>query len=265
MAIFFVHLAIFRFIFTQKINKKMIRRIEQISLNAWPARHTVVYDGWLLRLTNGVTRRANAVYPLFDSTIDLESKIAFCEHFYASRNLPTIFKLTKSSFPEILDEKLADLGYLRDAETSVQVIDTDSFSEIGAQVEIEPQMSDEWLEQFMAFNGYEPALRDGYRQIMEQIGFKTAFLSLKMDGNCVGCGLGVVEGEFVGIFDVVVKPDFRRRGYGREVVESLIAWGKRQGATTAYLQVMLNNLRAMRLYEMIGFAEIYRYWYRVKK
>ena len=44
------------------------------------------------------------------------------------------------------------------------------------------------------------------------------------------------------------------------------ACGLGQGSRRAHrdLQVMLNNAAALRLYERVGFREIYPYWYRVK-
>jgi ribosomal protein S18 acetylase RimI-like enzyme len=44
----------------------------------------------------------------------------------------------------------------------------------------------------------------------------------------------------------------------------LLSWAKQQGAQKTYLQVMLNNAPALRLYEKLGFKEAYQYWYRLK-
>jgi len=67
------------------------------------------------------------------------------------------------------------------------------------------------------------------------------------------------------MFDIVVMAEFRNKGFGRMIVESLLDWGRRYRATTAYLQVFANNLPALSLYRKMGFHEKYKYWYREKK
>jgi len=42
-----------------------IRSVEERSLNAWPSLHQMLYDGWVLRFSNGYTRRANSVSPIY--------------------------------------------------------------------------------------------------------------------------------------------------------------------------------------------------------
>ena len=44
----------------------MIRYLEELALNAWTSIQTVVYDGWLIRFSNGYTKRANSVNPIYE-------------------------------------------------------------------------------------------------------------------------------------------------------------------------------------------------------
>jgi ribosomal protein S18 acetylase RimI-like enzyme len=44
----------------------------------------------------------------------------------------------------------------------------------------------------------------------------------------------------------------------------LIDWGRRQGATSAYLLVREGNAPARALYRSLGFGEVYRYANMVK-
>lgn len=100
--------------------------------------------------------------------------------------------------------------------------------------------------------------------MMTRIIPQKCFASLTVSGQWIGCGLGVLQDGFVGIFDLVIARDHRRQGYGDRLMQALLGWGKTNGAHTAYLQVMLDNAPALRLYDRLGFREQYQYWYRVK-
>ena len=77
----------------------LIRSIEELSLNAWPALNTAFYDGWVLRFAEGYTRRANSINPLYPSTLDPIEKIRVCEEIYAARGQDIVFKLTPACEP----------------------------------------------------------------------------------------------------------------------------------------------------------------------
>jgi ribosomal protein S18 acetylase RimI-like enzyme len=76
--------------------------------------------------------------------------------------------------------------------------------------------------------------------------------------------MGVMDGDYLGIYNLVTAEDCRRRGIGTELLLHLLDWGIDNAATTAYLQVMLNNEPALKMYERLGFRELYQYWYRVQ-
>jgi ribosomal-protein-alanine N-acetyltransferase len=55
------------------------------------------------------------------------------------------------------------------------------------------------------------------------------------------------------ITNVAVHPDFRRSGYGRLLISSLIANAKEYGITALTLEVRVGNIPAISLYESFGF------------
>ncbi|PON19841.1 hypothetical protein C2W62_00705 [Candidatus Entotheonella serta] len=244
--------------------KPDVRHLEEVALNAWPALQTLVYDGWLLRFANSYTKRANSVVPLYPGTRRLEEKISYCERVYQQQKQPAIFRLP--SFVEGIDEIDAMLdarGYQYLDETIVQV------SDLGRAAYTQPDRAydllypDHWLP---AYHGMASGRTDHatHERILQAIAHPTCYIAI-MDGQTVACGLGVYEGGYVGLFDIVTDPTHRQRGYGSDVVSSLLAWGQEAyDADYAYLQVMANNTSALGLYTKFGFEESYRYWYRAK-
>ncbi|WP_438351734.1 GNAT family N-acetyltransferase [Paenibacillus sp. FA6] len=81
----------------------------------------------------------------------------------------------------------------------------------------------------------------------------------------VACGLGVVEGDYVGLYDVVTDKQYRNKGYGEQLILHILHWAKSIGATKSYLLVVKNNISAIQLYNKLNYKEQYTYWYRHKK
>ncbi len=261
----------------------MIRLIEEISMNAWPAAQTLLYDGWVLRFTNGYTRRANSINPLYASHLDIHEKIRACERLYREKGLPVIFKMTAAGDPGGLDDILAGRGYQEDALTSVQVLDLSGWdAQSATSADLSPHETEEWQTAFCRMSEIQKNSQAVHQQILQAILPTVCYAAISVEGqnerpskeehgstirpnNLVGCGLGVLQEGYIGLFDIVVDVDQRRQGHGERLVRDLLTWGKRNGACHAYLQVMLNNPPAVRLYEKLGFREEYRYWYRVSK
>jgi GNAT superfamily N-acetyltransferase len=243
----------------------MITTIEELSLNAWPSHQTLLYDGWVLRFANGYTRRANSVIPLSPSSIDLDEKIAFCEGIYREQMLDVVFKLTPAAFPPNLDESLSARGYRKDASTAVQILDLEAVNlKPDREVELQENLSEGWLDGFCRMNAVGEPRREILRRILLNIVPRHCFVAIRAGDQIVACGLGVLQAGYLGLFDIVTDEALRRRGYGGQIVNSLLAWGKQNGARLSYLQVMLNNPPALHLYSKIGFVEEYQYWYRIK-
>ncbi len=110
-------------------DRALVRRLEELSLNAWPALETTLLDGWLVRFAEGYTRRANSVQPLYPPLGSVRANVEACAAAYAARGQDAIFKLTPASEPAGLDELLTRLGYAREAPTSVQTTELTALGE----------------------------------------------------------------------------------------------------------------------------------------
>jgi len=65
-------------------------------------------------------------------------------------------------------------------------------------------------------------------------------------------GKAAVDGDWLGVHDLVVQPEHRRQGLARGVLAALLEWGAEQGATTVWLHVETGNDAAIALYESLG-------------
>ncbi len=227
---------------------------------------TFLYDGWVLRFGRGYTRRANSVNPVYPSSIEARKKIDFCHELYSVQGLRTIFKLTKEVYPLDLDSVLNRNGYVKEAETSVQtmplhMLDTKDYG----PVRIVTYIDEGWVDAFFTMTKGPDEHKTTMKSILKRIATPKCLAYVKVDDRIVACGLGVFEQEMIGLFDIVVASGFRGKGYAKRIVNGILLWAKKEGAKLAYLQVMVENKTALGLYEKIGFAEQYRYWYRVKQ
>jgi len=242
--------------------------LEELSLSAWPALQTRVYDGWILRFAEGYTRRSNSVNPLYASTVGLEEKTSVCEAMYAEQGLPTIFKMLDCEAHNGIDAALASKGYEREAETSLRSMDL-SRIEGGAgkwgeaEVDVRSAFDEAWIRGFCACSGKEADM-DIVRKILMNVLPRKIVVSAAIEGRVVGCGYGAVDQGWVGIFDIVVAEDMRGRGFGEGMMRAIFEGARDSGAERAYLQVLVGNASAEKLYDKLGFREVYRYWYRKK-
>jgi len=79
---------------------------------------------------------------------------------------------------------------------------------------------------------------------------------LMVDGEmCAYAVMSIVAGEGH-IFNVCVKQNYQRQGYGKQVVLHLLEFAKEKKATNIFLEVRPSNISAINLYEQLGFNEI---------
>lgn len=243
-----------------------IRRLEEITLSALPAMQTAFYDGWVLRASQGYTRRANSVNPIYPSSQALERKIDFCEGWFKAHKLPTIFKLTPGSQPDNLDVALETRGYIREAETHVKVMNLDGLQAPGdGKVELLSQPNDAWQGHFFRMNGVQERFFPVMQYMLNSISLPMCCAAVYHHDAVAAVGLAVLDDRFVSLYDIVTSPEHRNQGLGEQLLLHLLHWGRAQGAQQGCLAVVASNASAVRLYEKVGFRMVYPYWYRVGK
>ncbi|MCW5738389.1 MAG: GNAT family N-acetyltransferase, partial [Enhydrobacter sp.] len=128
---------------------------------------------------------------------------------------------------------------------------------------LEPSPSTEWLAGFAGLSPVAPAHHATMERMLRSIAAPVCFARVDDADGPIAFALGVVDGDHVGLFDVLVAPRARRRGLARRLTESVCAWGGSEGARFAYLQVVATNSAALPLYSELGFKTVYKYGYRV--
>jgi ribosomal protein S18 acetylase RimI-like enzyme len=240
----------------------LVLALEGRLVNAWPSFDYQVYDGWLLRLANGYSKRANSASPLVPGAGLDNSLIDFMVGQFVAANVRPTFRLTSLQAPEA-DAVLEARGYRLTEPTHVLVNRISDECSVDPAVLLEPKASPRWVRETAQSYGGDKADDTILLEIVSRIRQDAVFATLDLDGRHVAWGLGVAERGYVGLYDIVVAPELRGIGLGRRVLTSLMAWGRDEGAHTAYLQVREDNDVAQALYESLGFESAYRYTHRV--
>jgi N-acetylglutamate synthase len=235
--------------------------------DGWPAVERGAVDGWTLRFAAGVTQRANSVLPLA-APADLDAAVAEVERRSAERWLDAVFQITPSAQPSDLDDRLAQRGYQVGSPTLVQIMEAAELQRfadyaVDGRIELAQKPDAEWLELFWDQEG--PA-DQGDRAVSKQIllGSPAVYASLRVDGRVEAIArMALVEG-YGGMYCVVTRPEARRQGYARLVLEALLAEAFRLELKGLWLQVRESNVGAIVLYNSLGFSTASSYHYRTR-
>jgi N-acetylglutamate synthase len=237
-------------------------RIEEACLNAWPALLQVLFGGWVLRFSGGLSRRANSVNPLGIARPCPHGLIGDCEALYRRQRQPTIFRLPSLIGPRI-DERLAARGYSSEGLSLVLYADLAAMPVArDPAVRLLSRPTAAWLGAMATLQRHSKKEAVLYRRIVGALAVPAAFAVLADDDGIAGLAFGAIHNALICYESVVTDPRRRRRGYAARVIASLAAWAGEYGVTGACLEVEAANSPARALYDRLGFTELYRYHYR---
>jgi ribosomal protein S18 acetylase RimI-like enzyme len=243
-----------------EIDLGAVRRLEERAFRGWPALETRDVAGWRLRFAGGYTKRANSINALGRDSQSQPETLSGLETAYRQRGLPPVWRLTPLA-PTAVRERLVEPAYRTIERSFVQVAPIHAGFAADPDVGIEPRPSARWIEAFAKHSPVAPQHRTTMRQML--LAIPTAgFALVEQSGEPMAMAIGVLDGDHMGLFDVLVMPQARRRGLARRITESLYAWARGEGARFAYLQVVATNTAALPLYAAQGFRTAYAYEYR---
>jgi N-acetylglutamate synthase len=239
-----------------------VRRLEELAFAGWPALESRDLAGWRLRFAGGYTKRANSINALGTDIQTDNRTLDALEAAYRERRQRPVWRLTPLAPPAMVD-LLTRRGHQPIERSLLQVCPLDPGSAASSEVSIQPAPSAAWMDAFCTYSPVRPEHRDTMRRMLASIAAPAGFAFVEEAGQPMAMAIGAVQGDHMGLFDVLVMPQARRRGLARKVTESLYAWAWRHGARFAYLQVVATNAAAMLLYAAQGFRTVYDYEYFV--
>ena len=243
---------------------------QEFLINSWPAKHYYFLNGWILRFTEGVTSRANSVFPIqyTGTQKTLDSNIELVEKAYKAHNLEAVFTIPDFHEPKNLKEKLLKRGYktydhtialgIRIDEIQTKTINNDfEYHIFNSRVK---EISD-FLARFSKWNEVEQNI---IQEINQRIIIpKKCYMLTKYNNEVIGTLLAVLVSQgYLYIGDVFVHPDYRRQNIATSMLIRLIdEWAVANGVKCIWLQVEKVNTKALDLYHKLGMRKLYGYYY----
>ena len=240
---------------------------------SWPAVHTAPLGGWLLRASGGFTARANSVMATGDPGVPFTDALEQVRRFYAEHGLPAWAQVvldtpTAQGFDEAgwvtarpdNDHCVLQIGSVAQAARAVRRLLPGSTPPVA----VADRATAAWLandERARTHREDALAVLEGPEPV--------AFVSVgDPDGPVLAKGRVACSDassdwsrDWVGITDVWVHPDHRRRGLASVVLDELLGWAAERGASTVYLQVRAENAPALGLYAAVGLRVHHAYRY----
>jgi ribosomal protein S18 acetylase RimI-like enzyme len=239
--------------------------LDDLMRQGWPAHTEVPVDGWIARLSGGITQRANSVLPLA-APADLGAALDRVERLYAEHGIATTFQVGPNAQPAELDEVLAERGYRVHSRTSIEVATVDDVLTAladadPAAVRTSANPEPDWMDLWWSVDGRgDDTARATALRILT--GGQATYAVRYDEHGPTAVGRLALVGDWAGLYCLAVRPDRRRQGQAGSIIRALVESARDHGAEHLWLQVLADNHGARALYARLGFRTAARYHYR---
>ncbi len=237
----------------------LVAACEERIVSCWPALRTLIAGDWVIRMANGYSGRANSASALRAGArlddYDLDRLIGL----YRATGARAAIRLTP-----LADPALAGL-----LETRGWTCDDRSIGMLGAleagrfvadpAVTLSEAPTAGWVAGVCALQSPDKQDAATFGAMMALLTVPARFATLVLDDRPVAFGMAAADRGMMEIGSIIVDPAWRGRGFGRRLVESLLACGPALGAGSVFLQVDGANATARGLYRSLGLRDLYPY------
>jgi GNAT superfamily N-acetyltransferase len=236
--------------------------LERAGMKAWPGVEMALHGSWVLRAANGYTQRANSVQPLDPEDDDhLDARIAQARDWYAARGQPPIFRITPLA-PAKLVLALDAAGWTTVDRSCALAMEMPSVAS-DPRAELVDPFGEPFLDTQRTILGYTDERVQRLVALMRAVAVPMVGVVLHGDeGTAVATSLWAVADGIAVTGNVGTDAARRRRGYGSAMMRTGLAWAKAQGAGTAALNVLADNVAGRALYSGLGYQWVFDYVYR---
>lgn len=195
----------------------------------WPSVATQALGGWTLRHAADVDRRrANSCLAVDEPGLVVTEALEGVIDFYGARGRPPLVAVERDS---AVEASVAGAGWRPAGGDSSMLLAS--------------------VSRLLRSAGSLGGAVDGRVEVAGTADSASATVG---DGDSTTARAhAVLDGDWLGLRDLHVAPDARRRGHARELVLALAEWGAERGARTLWLHVEDDNLPARGLYDALGF------------
>jgi ribosomal protein S18 acetylase RimI-like enzyme len=236
-----------------------IAELEALSTRTWPPREIKEIGKWQVRISDGVTYRANSVLvsgapPFGEPGIELDQAIDLVEKIYTDAQLPAVFHLVHPIYQEFTDY-LIGKGWTEKVGAAFLVCDIDSTREITDTLKernLTLLNEEAPTPEFLALHSDE---------ILESImnSYPARYLSLRSDGVTVATARLAVCESWAITTRLIVAESHRRQGLAELLMQAATTLSHADGANKMCLQLDRSNIAAQALYEKMGFRVHHTY------
>lgn len=247
----------------------LLWRVEAACRAAWPAIEEIERTGWRLRFAAGHSHRANSANPMRADPAGPDEALPWIEAAYAAHDLETTIRLPAlidRDLQTTFENSLSERGYATEGDSLTLYAELPQLPmRLDPDVKITATPGADWLATQADWRGWDAATLARYRAIMTRVESPAGFMALSLAGSISAMAFARIHEGTLCLNSMMANPQERGQGHGKRLLGALLAWGIRQEATAACLQVEIDNAPALALYRGMGFTrELYGYRYWVK-